>query len=65
MERPALVRWRPELQPDLERITQAYLQVRYGERPESREMIDGVLADWERVRRSRAPSPPKEAENSR
>jgi hypothetical protein len=41
------------------------LQVRYGERPESREMIDGVLAGWERVRRSRAPSPPKEAENSR
>ena len=61
----ALVRWRPELQPDLERITQAYLQVRYGERPESREMIDGVLAGWERVRRSRAASLPKEAENSR
>ncbi|MBM3121132.1 MAG: DUF4129 domain-containing protein [Chloroflexi bacterium] len=60
----ALARWRPALQPDLERITQAYLQVRYGERPESREMMDGVLAGWERVRRSRAASLLKEAENS-
>ncbi len=60
----ALARRWPELQADLERITQAYLQVRYGERPESREMMDGVLAGWERVRRSRAPSLPREAENS-
>jgi hypothetical protein len=60
----ALARWRPDLQADLERITQAYLQVRYGERPESREMMDSVLAGWARVRRSRAPSLPKEAENS-
>jgi len=61
----ALARWRPELQPELEGITQAYLQVRYGERPESREMIDGVLAGWERVRRSRASLPSVDAENLR
>lgn len=60
----ALARWRPALQPDLERITQAYLQVRYGERPESCEMIDGVLAAWERVRSSRAGLPGVQAENS-
>ena len=60
-----LASWRPDLKPELELITQAYLQVRYGERPENREMIDAVLAGWERVRRSHAAPPPKEAENSR
>jgi len=61
----ALSKRRPDLQADLDILTHAYLQVRYGERPESREMIERVLGCWARVRSS--PSRPKtpNGENSR
>jgi hypothetical protein len=35
---------------DLESITSAYLRIRYGEFPESREEVDQVEAAWKRVR---------------
>ncbi len=52
----ALVGLRPELREDLDAITRAYLLVRYGEIPESTEMIGAVLASWDRVRRSMVPA---------
>lgn len=63
----ALGRRRPELCRDIECITQAYLQVRYGERPENPGMVDDVLASWERVRRNPEPVPTVQngVENSR
>jgi len=30
-------------------ITQAYLQVRYGELPESPQAVEDVMAAWERI----------------
>jgi len=61
----ALSKRRPDLQADLDILTHAYLQVRYGERPESREMIESVLACWARVRsRPSVPRTPN-GENSR
>ena len=61
----ALADLRPPLQPDLDAITQAYLKVRYGEAPENAEMLNGVLASWNRVRRSAAPIRSMEEGNSR
>ncbi len=43
---------RPDLRQDLDVITRTYLKVRYGEMPESADMISAVLASWDRVRRS-------------
>jgi hypothetical protein len=47
---------RPDLREDLAAITRAYLQVRYGEMPESADMISAVLASWDRVRGSVPPA---------
>ena len=52
----ALEGLRPDLREDLDAITHAYLLVRYGEIPESTEMISAVLASWDRVRRSKTPA---------
>ncbi len=52
----ALEGLRPDLREDLDAITHAYLLVRYGEIPESTEMISAVLASWDRVRRSNSPA---------
>jgi len=52
----ALARLRPRLQQDLDEITQAYLHVRYGETPEDPNMVNRVLACWDRVRRSAVPA---------
>jgi hypothetical protein len=52
----ALEGLRPDLREDLDAITHAYLLVRYGEIPESTEMIRAVLASWDRVRRSISPA---------
>jgi hypothetical protein len=50
----ALAELRPVLWQDLDAITQAYLPVRYGEAPETAEIVNSALASWERVRRSGA-----------
>ena len=47
---PALVELFPASDLDLESITSAYLRIRYGEFPESREEVDQVEAAWKRVR---------------
>ena len=60
----ALAGIRPQLRQDLDTITQAYLHVRYGEAPEDAEMVNGVLAGWDRVRRSVAPIRAPEKGNS-
>ena len=61
----ALAGLRPQLQEELDAITQAYLHVRYGEAPEDTEMVNRVLASWDRVRRSVAPIRPMDEGNSR
>jgi hypothetical protein len=61
----ALSERRPDLRDDLGVLTHAYLQVRYGERPESREMIESVRTCWERVRSSPAARRTPNEENSR
>ena len=55
---------RPDLRNDLWVLTHAYMQVRYGERPESREMIESVLACWQRVRSSTSVLRTPNGENS-
>lgn len=61
----ALRALQPPLQEDLDEITQAYLRVRYGEAPEEPEMVNRVLAAWERVRHSEPGIPPPGGRNSR
>ena len=60
----ALAGIRPQVRQDLDTITQAYLRVRYGEAPEDAEMVNRVLAGWDRVRRSVAPIRAPEKGNS-
>jgi hypothetical protein len=48
--RPALRKAFPGCEPDIERITQAYLGVRYGELPETPEDLDAVRRAWEQLR---------------
>jgi len=40
----------PGSAPDLEAITRAYIKVRYGEYPESREEVEQVMRAWQRVK---------------
>jgi hypothetical protein len=47
---PALAALFPTAQDDLAAITQAYLQVRYGELPETRQEVEVVEKAWARVR---------------
>jgi hypothetical protein len=46
---PLLEGYFPSLTSDLEVITQAYLQVRYGELPESVEEVQKVEDAWDRI----------------
>jgi hypothetical protein len=55
----------PPLRQDLDVITRAYLEVRYGEAPERADVVNGVLASWERVRNSVLRNQPPGKENSR
>jgi hypothetical protein len=48
---PRLESLLPEQQASLERITAAYVKVRYGEYPETMQEVDAVEAAWESVRR--------------
>jgi hypothetical protein len=41
----------PDSRSDLEAITNAYLKVRYGELPETREEVQAVLDSWARIRK--------------
>jgi hypothetical protein len=45
----------PDSQLELERITRAYLRVRYGEYPETRQEVDQVETAWQQVRRTGRP----------
>ena len=47
----------PDVQAELEDITGAYLRVRYGEYPESRQEVDRVEAAWRQVRKRGSPLP--------
>ena len=47
----------PDVQAELEDITGAYLRVRYGEYPESRQEVDRVEAAWRQVRKRGRPLP--------
>lgn len=47
----------PDSQRELERITHAYLRVRYGEYPESRQEVDQVEQAWRYVRKRGRPLP--------
>ncbi|MCJ7659805.1 MAG: DUF4129 domain-containing protein, partial [Anaerolineales bacterium] len=47
---PTLEHTFPGREIDLEDITRAYLRVRYGELPETRQEVDQVEESWERVR---------------
>ena len=47
---PALAELFPGLESELHTITEAYLRVRYGEFPETRQEIDPVEVAWEGVR---------------
>ena len=47
---PALDELFPGMESELNAITEAYLRVRYGELPETRQEIDSVEAAWEGVR---------------
>ena len=47
---PTLEHTFPGREIDLEDITRAYLKVRYGELPETRQEVDQVEESWERVR---------------
>ena len=40
----------PDLRADLGIITDAYIQARYGQVPDTREDLDRIVACWERVR---------------
>jgi hypothetical protein len=42
----------PGCEQELEQITTAYQQVRYGEIPETGQAVQDVLSAWERVRQS-------------
>jgi hypothetical protein len=46
---PALAELFPTLGDDLEVITHAYLRIRYGELPETRQEVDQVETAWRRV----------------
>jgi hypothetical protein len=47
----------PERTDDIQRITAAYIAVRYGDVPENASELDAVRAAWERIHASPAPSP--------
>ena len=47
---PKLVRLFPELVPDLNTITQAYVQVRYGEHIETQDELERVEHAWHRIK---------------
>jgi hypothetical protein len=47
---PTLETTYPGREEDLDDITRAYLRVRYGELPETRQEVDLVEEAWERVR---------------
>ncbi|MEN6410437.1 MAG: DUF4129 domain-containing protein, partial [Anaerolineaceae bacterium] len=46
---PVMAHTLPESHEDLRQITQAYLQVRYGEVPETEDAVEQVLSAWRRV----------------
>lgn len=50
--RQALRQAWPERQGEIEQITQAYIQVRYGEIPESRAELEALKEAWERLRKT-------------
>jgi hypothetical protein len=47
---PEMKKLFPDSDADLQTITEAYLRVRYGQLPETREEVEPVLAAWERVK---------------
>ena len=47
----------PENRADIQQITDAYMQVRYGEVPESKAELDVIREAWERVRQTKPVEP--------
>ena len=47
---PEMVTLFPEHSADLDTITQAYLRVRYGEKPETSQEVQSVVEAWERIK---------------